>query len=71
MEILNSGVGVSPSNWGKQTPWLLKTTADLGLVLGIIAEAAPDFPQKEWVIFGVLAFKLLTNFIAEHPKPTP
>lgn len=70
MEILNTGIRVSPSNYGKKTPWLLKTIADLGLVLGIIAEAAPEFPGREWVVFGVLAFKLLTNFFAEHPRPT-
>ena len=70
MEVLNSGYGVSIDNVGKKTPWLVKLIADLGLVLGLIVEAAPEFPHKDWVVFGVLAFKLLTNFIAEHPKPT-
>lgn len=68
MEILNTGYKIS---YAQPTPWLLKLLADLGLVLGLIVEAAPEFPHRDWVVFGVLAFKLLSTFIAEHPKPKP
>jgi hypothetical protein len=61
---------ISTTNYGKPTPYLLKLIADLGLVLALITETMPEFKGRQWVIFGVIAFKLLTNFFVEHPKPT-
>lgn len=69
MELLNSGYGVSPQNYNKPTPERLKNIADLGLLIAGILELAPEFPGKEWVVFGGITFKLITKFISEHPKP--
>jgi hypothetical protein len=66
MEVLNNGYKALSTNYLKPTPRILKMIADLGLLIGLIVEASPEFPNKEWVVFGALAFKLLTNFVVEH-----
>lgn len=73
MEILNSGYSINPSNYHKRTPLWLKIIADclLGsiLILDPIFIAIPDFPNREWFLFGwntfVALFKLVSKTIAD------
>jgi hypothetical protein len=66
MSILNKKYSIAVENYNKKTPALLKLIADTTLLLGAIAEIMPEFPAKQWVVFGIIAFKLLTKFVTEH-----
>jgi hypothetical protein len=60
---------ISTDNYTKPTPWILKLIADGSLLIAGIVEILPDFIGKEWVVAGSIAFKLITKFITDHPKP--
>ena len=74
MEILKSGYGLSVKNYRRPTPARLKLLADIGLLVGILADSLflkmPDFIGKDWIEwaipFSAMAFKLITTFISEH-----
>ena len=67
MEILK--FSVHPKNYNERRPELLKNIADLGLLVAMIVEIVPEFPGRQWVVFAGIAFKLITKFISEHPRP--
>jgi hypothetical protein len=79
MELLtteNTTYKLSIEGYNKKTPIILKYIADglLGLSVAIsgLLAVSPDFPGKEWVMFGCNAFSVLfkyfTKFISEFPK---
>jgi hypothetical protein len=58
---------IHPENYNKPTPKWLKWIADLFLLLsGLVEIGLPDFPGKTWVVFGGVALKLVSKFIADH-----
>lgn len=69
MELLKSGYDFHPKNYSKPTPFWLKVVADclIGsiLVLDPIFLAIPDFPNKEWFLFGWNAFCALFKLISK------
>jgi len=64
-----SKFSVHPKNYNERRPELLKNIADLGLLVAMIVEIVPEFPGRQWVVFAGIAFKLITKFISEHPRP--
>ena len=69
MKLLNSGYSIKAENYNQRRPELLKNIADLGLLVAMIVEIVPEFPGRQWVVFAGIAFKLITKFISEHPRP--
>ena len=57
---------ITPKNYNARRPELLKNIADLGLLIAMIVELAPEFPGRQWVVFAGIAFKLITKFISER-----
>ena len=66
MKIYKTGYGIHSRNYKRATPERLKMWADLALGFAAVIEIAPEFPGKQWVVFGMITFKFLTKFIAEH-----
>ena len=73
MQLLNSEFTISHNNYNKPTPKWLKIVADclLGsiLILDPIFIVIPDFPNREWFLFGwntfVALFKLVSKTITD------
>ena len=59
---------IKPENYNKPTPVWIKFVADLLLFISMLLSfpELPDFPGKDWVVFGGVAAKLLSKFITEH-----
>jgi len=66
MQILNSNFNISPLNYHKPTPLWVKYVADVLLLIAMIAEVCPEFPGKQWVVFGGIALKFISKFITDH-----
>jgi hypothetical protein len=62
-----------PANYSKKRPVTLKIVADILLstilVIDPLIISIPDFPQKEWVLWGwnafVVIFKLISKCITQ------
>lgn len=69
MEILKtktSTYSIDPANYNKKTPLWLKITADILLGLaGLIEVSSPEFPGKEYVVFGCIVFKFIAKTISD------
>ena len=74
MKVLNEKYDIHPRNYHKPTPVGLKKFADrllvIVLALNAVMLAIPDFPGKEWFIWGwnvfVIVFKLTTNTVTTN-----
>ncbi len=66
MTLPNTNYSVSLSNYSKKTPVWLKIVCDILLGLAAIGEVSlPDFPGKQWVVFGCIAFKFIGKTITD------
>ena len=67
MKVLNTKYSTSTSNYNKHTPVWIKITSDIILGLaGIVSVSCPDFPGKEWVVFGAICIKFIGKTITEE-----
>ena len=62
---LIKGYSISSENYNERRPEQLKNIADLGLLVAMIVEIVPEVPGRQWIVFGGIAFKLITKFISD------
>lgn len=68
-----SNFDIHPVNYNKKTPRTLKGIADFLLATILIIDplilSMPDFPHKEWILWGwsvfVVLFKFFTKLVTE------
>jgi hypothetical protein len=69
MKIVGSKYSIKPENYHKRTPLILKKIADILLATILVVDplmlSIPDFPNKEWVIWGWTAFVVLFKFVSK------
>ena len=67
MKLLNTKYSIHPENYTKRTPVWLKIIADILLGIAAIAEVSlPDFPAKDWVVFGCICLKFISKTITDE-----
>ena len=68
MENIKTGYSMKAENYYKPTPRWIKFIADLLLLISVILSfpEMPEFPGRNWVVFGGVAAKLLSKFISEQ-----